>query len=539
MSKNKEHTNPQPSPSTKWHAFLIASGILLSRITGLIRVSVFAYFFGNSDAADAFNAAFRIPNFLQNLFGEGVLSASFIPVYAKLLARNKEDEAQQVAGVIAALLMLATSIIVVIGILTAPWLIYTIAPGFTGEKRELCILLVMILFPGAGLLVWSAWCLGILNSHGKFFLSYTAPVIWNFTIIATLIFFSGGRGLYSLAQWVAWGSVAGSAMQIIIQLPAVLNFIKRLRLSLNYNIPHVRAVIYNFIPVFISRGVVQISGYIDQILASFLTSGAVAGLSYAQALYTLPVSLFGMSVSAAELPAMSKIVGSDNQVSVHLQKQLNNGLRRIAFFIIPCAMVFLAFGDIIAAAVYQHGKFTHADTLYVWGIIAGSAIGLLASTLGRLYSSTFYALRDTRTPLRYAIIRVVLASCLGYLLSQRVPSLIGIDIRWGAAGITIASGLCGWIEFILLRSSLNRRIGKSGLEFSYIVKLWFAAGMGAIIAWSIKIFFSQYNPILRAILVLVPYGIMYLLFCFIIRVPEVQSIANYLRISKNKKTGSD
>ncbi|MDD5712148.1 MAG: murein biosynthesis integral membrane protein MurJ, partial [Smithellaceae bacterium] len=491
------------------------------------------FFFGNGDAADAFNAAFRIPNFLQNLFGEGVLSASFIPVYSSLLAKGEEEEARRVAGAVAALLMLTTSIIVVIGVLTAPWLIYAIAPGFSGEKRDLCILLVRILFPGAGLLVWSAWCLGILNSHGKFFLSYTAPVVWNLVIIAVLVIFGGHLEQYPLAAWVAWGSVAGSAMQVIIQLPTVIGLLKRLAFSFDHRISHVRTVIKNFVPVFISRGVVQISAYVDQILASLLTSGAVAGLSYAQTLYTLPVSLFGMSVSAAELPAMSKAVGRDEQVAERLRTRLNDGLRRIAFFVVPSAMAFLALGDVVAAPIYQHGKFTQSDTLYVWGILAGSAVGLLASTLGRLYSSTFYALQDTRTPLRYAIIRVVLAAGLGYLLSQQVPSLIGIDVRWGAVGITAASGFCGWIEFLLLRRSLNRRIGKSGLSSSYTIQLWVAAAAGAAIAWAVKTATGDYNSIIRAVLVLGPYGISYFAACFLMKVPEVRFLTSFMgRIRK-------
>jgi len=134
-----------------------------------------------------FKAAFRIPNFLQNMFGEGVLSASFIPVYASLLARGDKEEARKTAGAVAALLTLSTSILVLLGVLTAPWLIDAIAPGFQGQKRELTILLVRILFPGAGLLVASAWCLGVLNSHRKFFLSYTAPVLWNAAMIAGMI----------------------------------------------------------------------------------------------------------------------------------------------------------------------------------------------------------------------------------------------------------------------------------------------------------------------------------------------------------------
>ncbi len=509
---------------TRWHAFLVASGILLSRITGLIRESVIAYFFGNSDAADALKAAFRIPNLLQNLFGEGVLSASFIPVYANLLARGEKEEADRVAGAIAALLMVTTSVLVLIGVLVTPWIINVVTPGFEGPKRELCIVLVRILFPGAGLLVWSAWCLGILNSHGRFFLSYAAPVVWNCVIIAALVIFGGRSGEEALAEWVAWGSVAGSAAQMLIQLPVVLRLLGRLRLSLDHRISHVRTVVRNFVPVFFSRGVVQISSYVDAMLASFLPTGAVAAFTYAQILYTLPVSLFGMSVSAAELPAMSKATGSETEIADYLRKRLNAGLRQIAFFIIPSAMAFFALGDIITAALYQRGRFTASDSMYVWAILAGSTVGLLASTMGRLYSSTFYALQDTKTPLRYAIIRVSLAALMGFLASQFLPGLIGIERRWGVAGITIASGLAGWIEFMLLRRSLNKRIGKSGIEFSYTAKLWVSAGVGAAAAWAVKLVTLQVHPILQALLVLGPYGIVYFAIAFLFKLPEVQFI---------------
>src|SRR5512139_3704833 len=163
----------------RW-AFLVAAGILLSRLAGLVRQRIFSHYFGQvSDAADAFKAAFRIPNFLQNLFGEGVLSASFIPVYAGLLAQGKSEEADRVAGAIFSLLSLLVSILVLIGVLATPLLIAVIAPGFKGAKVELTVSLVRILFPGAGILVLSAWCLGVLNSHRRFFVSYTAPVAWN------------------------------------------------------------------------------------------------------------------------------------------------------------------------------------------------------------------------------------------------------------------------------------------------------------------------------------------------------------------------
>ncbi|MBD0327686.1 MAG: murein biosynthesis integral membrane protein MurJ, partial [Pyrinomonadaceae bacterium] len=408
--------------STGKFAFLVGAGILLSRIVGLVRLRVFAYYFGNSAAKDAFDAAFRIPNFLQNVFGEGALSASFIPVYAGLLARDDEKKATHVASAVLSLLALVTSVLVLAGVLLTPYLIDAIAPGFEGEKRELTIKLVKILFPGAGLLVLSAWCLGVLNSHRRFFLSYTAPVIWNVTIIASLIW-SGGRVheldearlgpfQFGLAETAAWASVIGSALQFGIQLPTVLKLVKGLRPVIDTTTESVRRVVRNFFPVFFSRGVVQISAYVDSLLASLLPTGAVSALNFTQSLYTLPVSLFGMSVSAAELPAMSSAIGSEGEVMAQLRKRLDAGLRQIAFLIIPSAVGFLALGDVMAGVLYQTGEFKRADTLYVWGILAGSALGLLPATLGRLYASTYYALHDTRTPLRYAIVHVLLATVL-------------------------------------------------------------------------------------------------------------------------------
>jgi putative peptidoglycan lipid II flippase len=245
-------------------------------------------------AGDAFTAAFRIPNFLQNVFGEGALSASFIPVYAKLLAQGDEKEATKAANAIFGLLALITSLIVLIGVLATPYFVAIIAGGFQDERRELTIKLVRIFFPGAGLLVLSAWCLGILNSHHRFFISYTAPVAWNISIIVALIVFGSRVDLFPLAEYTAWASVIGSALQFGVQLPTVLRLIHRFRPAIDLASVPVKQVMRGFFPVFMSRGVVQISAFVDAALASFLGQGAVVALGYAQSLYTLPVSLFGM-----------------------------------------------------------------------------------------------------------------------------------------------------------------------------------------------------------------------------------------------------
>jgi putative peptidoglycan lipid II flippase len=523
-------------PGTARSAFFVGAGILISRIVGLIRQRIFAHYFGTSAAGDAFSAAFRIPNFLQNIFGEGALSASFIPVYAKLLAADDEAEASRVANAVLGLLALVTSLIVVIGVITTPYLIDLIAPGFQGETRQLTIRLVKILFPGAGLLVLSAWCLGVLNSHHRFFISYTAPVAWNLAIIGALVIFGNKVGQFPLAEFTAWGSVIGSALQFGIQLPTVFKLVRRLRPVIDIANAQVRTVVTNFFPVFMSRGVIQISAFVDAILASFLPTGAVVALTYAQSLYTLPVSLFGMSVSAAELPAMSRALGTNEEVAHVLRMRLDAGLKRIAFFIVPSAMAFLALGDVIAAVLYQTGRFTHDAAIYVWAILAGSSIGLLAATLGRLYSSTYYALRDTRTPLLFAIIHVALTTVLGYLCALPLPVALGLDPKWGVVGLTGSASVAAWIEFALLRRSLNRRIGRTGLPLAYLAKLWFGASVGAGVGWVIKSLLQPMHPIPLAAIVLNVFGLTYFGVTALLGVSEVQQLVKrILRVLRPAK----
>jgi putative peptidoglycan lipid II flippase len=319
---------------------------------------------------------------------------------------------------------------------------------------------------------------------------------------------------------VAWGSVVGSALQFGVQLPTVFRLVKGLRPILDTAAENVRLVIRNFFPVFFSRSVVQISAFVDAWLASWLGTGAVAALGYTQSIYTLPVSLFGMSVSAAELPTMSSAVGSSEEVAAILRNRLNAGLQRIAFFIVPSAIAFLFLGDVIAAVLYQTGEFKHEAAVYLWGILAGSGIGLLAATLGRLYSSTYYALHDTRTPLVYAIVHVALATCFGYLWSIPLPGLLGIELKWGVVGLTASASLGAWVEFLLLRRKLNQRIGNTGLPAGYVVKLWTAGLLAAGIGWALKWATSTLHPIPVAAVVLGTYGLTYFAITHLMHISE-------------------
>jgi putative peptidoglycan lipid II flippase len=507
-------------------ALLVGAGILLSRLAGLVRQRVLGHYLGTSNAADAYTAAFRIPNFLQNLLGEGVLSASFIPVYAALRGKGKDSEARSVASAVVGLLTLVTALFALLGVLATPYLLAVIAPGFSGETRELAIHLVRIFFPGISLLVLSAFCIGVLNSHHKFFLSYAAPVVWSAAIVVALIAGAhAGPDQARIAIWAAWGAVVGGGLQLAVQLPSVLSLVRSggdgsagdgrsanarsiggARLSLGRGDANVREVVKNFVPVVAGKGVNQLSAYVDTLIASFLPGGTVAALGYAQTIYTLPVSLFGMAVSAASLPSMSVDAGVEGK----LHAQTEAGLRTIAFPVVASVAAFLGLGDVICSALFQTGRFGGRDVNYVWLILAGSTVGLLAATMARLYSSAFYALRDTRTPLRYAVVRVILTGVLGVFCGLWLPKLIGVDSKYGAAGLTASAGIAGWIEFALLRRGIARRIGECHLPKGLLPRLWGSAALATGIALGVKYVLPHMHPVLRAALVLGVFGVAYL-----------------------------
>jgi putative peptidoglycan lipid II flippase len=443
-------------------ALAVASGIFLSRVAGLVRQRAINHYLGTSAAAGAFQAALRIPNLLQNLLGEGVLSASFIPVYARLRAEGRHEEASRVARTVGTLLALLAALIALLGVVAASPLVDALAPGYDDATRALTVRIVQILFPGVALLVMSAWCLGVLNSHRKFFLSYVSPVLWNAALIATAIL--AGRRLAGhdgdIAIWLAWGAVIGSAAQFLVQLPSVIVLLRSLRPSLAVREPGVRSTLRAFVPILLGRGSVQLSAYIDQVLASFLGAGMVAAMFNAQILYLLPVSLFGMAVSASELPEMASATGDEGARAAHLQTRLRPALRQVVFLVVPSAVAFIAIGGPIIALLFQTGRFGANDTRIVWIILAGSALGLSAGTQGRLLGSAFYALGDARSPLYAALVRVAITGVLGWAFVLPIRDAAGYAAEWGAFGLTASAGFAAWVEFLLLERWLSKRIGK-------------------------------------------------------------------------------
>lgn len=528
-------TSERPSGAGGAAALMVGAGIFLSRIAGFVRSRALAHYLGASDAADAFTYAMRLPNLLQNLFGEGVLSASFIPVYVRLLEEKREDEARRVAGAVATTLSLIVSLIVLCGVLGAPLLVDVLAAGYQGEKRAACIQLVRILFPGTGILVLSAWCLAVLNSHRWFFLSYVAPVLWNAAIIAALVIEGRSTRLeYPLATAAAWGAVAGSALQLLVQLPVALYLLRGFRPGLGRVSAHVSQVGRSFVPVVLGRGVLQISSWIDSLIVSFLSTGAMAGLGYAQMLYLLPISVFGMAVSASELPEMARAAVDPQAVVARLRPRLLAGLRRMAFFVTASTAVYLVLGDMVVALVYRTGRFGADDTHFVWAILGAFSLGLLAATQARLYSSAFYALGDTTTPFRLAVVRVVFGTSLGAGLAFGGPLLLHVPVRWGVVGLALASGLAAWLEMGLLRRALGRRLGETiTLPGRTLAGLLLAGAIAAAAGWGSKRMLLHLHPHLHpaiaAALVLGTFGVVYLVIGLLLRNPDALALLGRLR----------
>jgi putative peptidoglycan lipid II flippase len=514
-------------------ALAVGAGIALSRVIGLVRERVFAHYLGNSELAGAFKAALRIPNLLQNLAGEGVLSASFIPVYSRLRAEGREDEARQVAGVVFTALLLFVASSVALMLVFAPTLTDLIAPGFEGEVRTLTTRLVRIVCPGVGVLVLSAWCLGVLNSHGRFFLSYAAPVLWNTAQIAALLMV--GAGLWGasgrevdFALAVAWGTVAGAGLQFIVQLGPTLRLLRGLRPSLTPT-PPAKQVFTSVVPVIVARGVVQISAYVDQILASFIGPLAVAAISYAQQLYMLPISLFGVAISAASLPELSALAGDSQQAALALRERLASERLRMAFFVIPSLVAFLAIGDAIVALLYQSGRFGADDTRLVWTILAGSSLGLFAATRARLLASAFYALGDTRAPLRFALLRVLLGTLLGWTVVQPLRHDFGWPPDMAAAGLTASASAAAWLEFLLMSRALALRIGSLPSGWRREAPIWGCAlaaggaGFGARRALAIE------QPIVDGLVTVALFGSVYLFLAIAAGVGPARALLRRLR----------
>src|SRR5688572_21654496 len=332
----------------------VAAGILLSRIAGLLRERVAAHYLGVSAFGDVFVAVLRGPNVVQNLLGEQALSASFIPIYAQLQAANRREDAARFASTCFALLVALAAGIALVGMALARPIVALLNPGMLGDAAAVAAGLrdvdryaiavegVRIVFPMTALLVVAAWCLGVLNTHGRFFLSYVAPVLWNAAVIAAFVWAASSGGPVAaggvadgrrlvLAGCV--GALAGAALQLAVQMPFAVRLIGEFRPRLALRDESVREAVRRFGPALLGRGAVQLSGWLDLVVASFLTVGTLAALGWAQRVYLLPVALFGFSIAAVELPELARIAAGERAAAT--RRRFEAAFRRSVFVVAP------------------------------------------------------------------------------------------------------------------------------------------------------------------------------------------------------------
>jgi putative peptidoglycan lipid II flippase len=521
--------NPSASSSGR-AALLVGAGIFLSRIAGLIREVVLNSFFGTTRVADAFRAALSIPGLLQNVLGEGVLSASFIPVYSELLERDRK-EAGRVAGAVATLLGLLTSVIVLIGILLVEPIASVLLFNLSAETRDIAIDLMRIMWAGLGFVVMAAWCLGVLNAHRRFFLSYVSPVLWNAAQVGLALWaWLADWSSVDIARNAAWGVLVGGALQFLVQLPVVLRVAPSLRLGLGRSVPGVKTVLGRFGPALIGRGIVQLSAFLDLILATALVTGALAALFAAQVLYLLPIGIFAMSVAAADLPELAREQGNDPRLAARLR----TGLERTTFFVLFSAVAFLAAGHVLVGALYERETFTSDDTILVWLVLAAYSIGLLPSAASRVYQTACYAAGDVKGPMRIALTRVLVAAAIGSVLmlqADRVVvdsgafdrvgdlpafGLLPDDVRarddvthLGAVGLALGSAAASWLEYGLLQRRVKTQLRRMRPLGHPARRLIPAAAVAGVIGGGLTWITATLPPILAAPFVLGISGFVY------------------------------
>ena len=496
-----------PGVSGSRSASVVFAGILISRVLGLVRTTLFARYFGAGAEADAYNAAFKIPNAVRNLLGEGTLSASFVPVYSRLLARSDAAGAKALAAAVLGFLLAGVSILTLVGIASAPFLTAVFAPGFDPVRAELTTRLTRVLFPMTGLMVVSGWCLGVQNSHRRFFWSYASAALWSVAQIVLLLWWgAAAQSLAQLAWWLAWATLVGSVLQVGAQLPEVVRLVGVLRPTLDRSTDGLTTTLRNMGPVIMALGVVQISSLIDLQIASYLPLGAATNIAYASLIALLPVSLFGVSVAASSLPEFSR--ESENTRDGVLLERLRGGWQRILFYIIPCAVVFLAYGDLCVGLLLRNGRFGADEQQVVRLILAGSAIGLVSFASVKLLASAYFALQDYRTPLRASVVSLMVSAVASVTLAYPFR-----HAPWGAVAITVGSALGSFANLSLLARGLRARLGPLYTRAMWLGsrRIVLASLLAMFGAFPVRWWLRALHPMLSGPPTLLLFGVVYLL----------------------------
>lgn len=425
---------------------------LMSRVLGLVRDMVLARFFGSGMAADAFFVAFRIPNLLRRLFAEGSLTIAFIPVFTEYLTKKSRKEAFDLARTILTLLALIVAVVALLGVLLSPWIVRIQAFGFggSGDKYELTVLLTRITFPYIFFISLVAFFMGVLNSLRHFGAPAAAPIFLNVGIIGAAYFIS--PLCPEPIVGIALGVLIGGILQVGLQIPWVLKEGLRMFPLWQPGHPAVRRIGLLMLPAIVGSAVYQFNQFMGTLLATFLAEGSVSWLYYADRLVQFPLGVFAIAISTAALPSLS--IQAAKEDLNEFQDTLSYSLRLVFFITLPCVVGLIVLGDPIVRVLFERGAFDIYSTLMTNKALFFYSLGLLAFSGIRVMVSAFYALQDTKTPVKVAIVAVV--ANLIFSLTFMGPLK--------HAGLALALSLASSLQFCLLAFFLKRKVAIGGLR---------------------------------------------------------------------------
>jgi putative peptidoglycan lipid II flippase len=457
-------------------AAVVGAATLASRVLGFVRDLVVARAFGAGPLTDAFFVAFRLPNLLRRLVAEGALSSAFIPVFTEYVTtRRREDTREMLRAVIGDMALLLGGLSV-LGVLGAPLVVRMMAPGFFGDPvlGALTVRLTRLMFPYLFLVGLAAMAMGILNAHRHFLLPALSPVALNVGIIGAALWLA--PHLDEPVTGLAIGVLVGGAGQVLLQLPALARHGVPVRPALALRHPAVRRIVGLMAPVAVGQSATQVGTLINTVIASFLSAGSVSYLYYADRLVEFPLGIFGIAIATAVLPTLSEQAARRDTRAV--RETLSFALRLAAFVSLPAAVGLLVLREPIVRVLYEHGRFGPAETAGTAAALAMYALGLVGFTGAKIGAQAFYALGDTRTPMRVSVGAVALNCALAAALAGPL----------GHAGLALATSVAATGHATLLVILLRQRLGGEPIPHArhawlriVAVSAALAAGLAALV----------------------------------------------------------
>ncbi len=424
----------------------MSAATFVSRILGFVRDMVFALYFGASGTSDTFFAAFRIPNLLRELFAEGSMSAAFIPVLTEYRRKQGEEEARELVKITFSFIVIAVGVLCLLGIIFAPELVTVIAPGFLKSPKEfsLTVLLTRIMFPFLLFVSLAALAMGALNTKKVFFVPALAPAMLNICLIISIVFFASRAERPIVVA--AIGVLVGGLMQFAFQLPLFFKKGYRLGFRPHFRHPGLRRMAILLVPATLALAVNQINILVANILASYLPSGSITYLYYSMRLIQFPIGIFGVAMGMAVLPTLSEhAVRGDTE---RLREDFSFALRMLFFISVPSMAALIALREPIVNLLFQRGSFDYAATKGTSEALLFYSFGIWSIVGNRVMTSSFYAMQDTRTPVKIATAGMVSNILFSLVLMGPLKH----------AGLALANALASWVNFSLLSYFLRKKL---------------------------------------------------------------------------------